>query len=132
MPAKLNEVEAFQKLKRYTLPSDFSRILCSCKMEWKYFILNDMDKNGFLFYPIEAVTPVVTEFKGSKMKDSDRIIIFCEYMHRSWWYGFEIIDNDKFIIGIIPDRNSFKPITHSLIEFIELYVSDSSELYDYN
>lgn len=131
VPAKMDEIKAFQKRTGYELPSDFEEFYSQVNgMEG--FYPNDIEENGFLFYPIEAVTPVIKEFKNSEMRNVSKVFIFCDYMHRSWWYGCEVIDSDNYIIGIIPDRNSFKPITHSLIEFIELYISDSSKLYDYN
>ncbi|TXJ23515.1 MAG: SMI1/KNR4 family protein [Chitinophagaceae bacterium] len=131
VPAKLDEIESFQKQKGYKLPSDFEEFYSHVN-GMEAFYPNDIDENGFLFYPIEAVTPVVKEFKNSEMKNVGKIFIFCDYMHRSWWYGCEVIDGDNYIIGIISDRDSFKPITHSLSEFIELYINDSPKLYNYN
>jgi len=43
----------------------------------------------------------------------------------------ELKKENKYVIGIIPDNLSFKPITSTLEEFIELYLGDSSKLYDY-
>jgi len=124
------KIESFEKLKSYELPSDFKEFY-SLINGMEEFYPNYMDDHGFLFYPIEAINPAIKEFKSSQMKNINSVFLFCEYMHRSWWYGCDVIDKDKYIIGIIPDKNSFKPICSSLVEFIELYVNDSSVLYDY-
>lgn len=124
------KTERFEKLKGFELPSDFKEFYSLINGMEKLYP-NDMDSNGFLIYPIEAINPARNEFKASQMGNINNVFIFCEYMHRSWWYGCDVIDKDNYVIGIIPDKDSFKPICRSLVEFIELYLSDSSVLYDY-
>lgn len=112
-------------------PSDFIEFYSKTNgMEILY--PNEMDEEGFLFYPIEAVTPVIAEFDDSNLLNKEQILLFAEYMHKSWWYGIEMISGEQYVIGIISDKNSFKPITNSLAEFIELYLENSSKLYDYS
>jgi SMI1 / KNR4 family (SUKH-1) len=130
-PGKLDKFEVFETRNGYKLPNDFREFYSKINgMEALY--PNYTDDNGFLLYPIEAIIPANTEFKNSKMKNVDRVFIFCDYLQRSWQYGCEVIDINNYIIGIIPDINTFKPISSSLIEFLELYMSDSPKLYDYN
>jgi len=93
---------------------------------------NQMDKDGFLFYPLEAVSSVNKEFPNSLLPNKENIFLFCEYMHRSWWYGVELKGNDNYMIGVLPDAHTFKPIVSSLADFLELYMEDSPVLYDYN
>jgi hypothetical protein len=53
-------------------------------------------------------------------------------MHKSWWYAVKFSNGgDNYEIGIIPSIDKFKVITRSLSEFIRLYLSDSSALYEY-
>jgi hypothetical protein len=124
------EIITFEISKKCTMPSDFKEFYSRVNgMQSLY--PNDTDENGFLFYPIEGLNPATVEFKNPEMANSNRIIIFVEYMYRSWWYGVDVIDKDNYVIGIIPYPSFFKPLCSSLSEFIELYISDSPKLYDY-
>jgi len=131
LPKTANEVKVLQKNKGFELPNDFTELYIRVN-GMKTLYPNEIDAEGFLFYPIEAVISVGNEFEGSLLENKEKIFIFAEYMHRSWWYGFERINSEQYIIGIIPDKDTFKPITNSLAEFIELYIEDSSKLYDYS
>jgi SMI1 / KNR4 family (SUKH-1) len=131
LPGNPEKVEDFEKLNSFALPYDF-REFYSLVNGMEGFYPNEIDKNGFLFYPIEAIVSAAVELPNSKMKNIGRIFLFCEYMHVSWWYGCDVIDTDNYNIGIIAGRNSFKPICTSLAEFIELYIIDSPVLYDYS
>ena len=108
-----------------SLPSDF--VLFYEKVNgMKSYYPNDMDKDGFLFYPIESVKLV--EMNEGSRKD---IFLFAEYMHKSWCYGFHAKNDHTYEIGIIPYENSFKVIASNLNDFIALYLEDSPLLYDY-
>lgn len=123
-------IESVQKAANLLLPSDFKTLYCHVNgMEALY--PNETDKEGFLFYPIEAIVSVDKEFEASGLANKEHIYVFADYMHKSWWYGVEINDNASYEIGIIPDKNTFTPVTNSLIEFIKLYIDDSSKLYDF-
>lgn len=112
-----------------TLPSDFRKFY-SMVNGMKSYYPNDVDQEGFLFYPVEALAPVEKEFGNSALSQR-KIQIFAEYLHKSWWYGFEVTGTDDYAIGIIPDENTFKPIASSLAGFIEMYLSNSDTLYNH-
>lgn len=129
-PATDEEIHKIQKQLNIKLPTDFEKFYLKINgMETLY--PNEIDKEGFLFYPLHAIVSATTEFENAGAINKDNIFIFAEYMHKSWWYGFEIINEDEYIIGILPHENKFKSITNSLAEFIELYIEDSDVLYDY-
>jgi hypothetical protein len=130
IPGDIKKVEDFEKLNGFALPPDF-REFYALLNGMDRFYPNKTDKNGFLFYPIEAIVPAAAELANSKMENISTVFLFCDYMQVSWWYGCDMIDNDNYNIGIIA-TDSFKPISNSLTEFIELYISDSSILYGYS
>ncbi|MBW8684708.1 SMI1/KNR4 family protein [Chitinophaga rhizophila] len=124
------EIDAFQKDAKVELPDDF-RIYYLTMNGMSSHFPNWMDKNGFLFYPLEEVEPFNKIFKKRwGNRDKKNILIFAEYMHKSWWYGIRI-DNVKnaYEIGIISDEDQFKPISNSLSDFIQFYLQDASILY---
>jgi hypothetical protein len=124
------KIDDIEQTKNLLFPEDFKQLYLQVNgMENLY--PNETDAEGFLFYPVEAIIPATNEFKIGALANMDNVFIFAEYLHKSWWYGFEIINNDEYVIGIIPHENKFKPITNSLAEFIELYMEDSERLYDY-
>lgn len=127
----LQEIDLIQKDKVLRLPNDFKELYSKVNGMEDYYP-NEIDEEGFLFYPLEALIPVSREFEDSNLINKDRILIFAEYMHKSWWYGVEVKENFEYVIGIIPDKTIFKPITNSLAEFIELYIDNSTKLYDYS
>jgi hypothetical protein len=110
------------------LPGDFVEFYLRAN-GMEDFYPNEMDNEGFLFHPVEALVSVSTEFSTSALANKERIFLFAEYMHRSWLYGFELLGDDDYMIGILEHENSFQPITNSLAEFIELYIADSPKLY---
>jgi SMI1-KNR4 cell-wall len=125
---EINKIDRERKLQ---LPNDFKEFYIRVNgMEDLY--PNEIDEEGFLFYPIEAIVSMSTEFKKFNFFKTDKIFIFAEFMHKSWWYGFQLNEKNEYMIGIIPDSLSFKPITNSLTEFLELYLIDSPILYDYS
>jgi hypothetical protein len=96
------------------------------------FYPNEIDEEGFLLYPVKALRSVANEVQDCSIPNKEQLVVFAEYMHKSWWYGVELQEGDHYVIGMIPDTASFKPITTSLAEFIELYLEDSPQLYDYS
>ena len=112
------------------LPNDFKELYLKANGMGTLYP-NEIDDEGFLFYPIEFIISAEKEFENSKLENRSKIFIFAEYMHKSWWYGYEIKNDGSYAIGIIPDKNTFKPIVNSLSEFIEMYLDNSPRLYEY-
>jgi SMI1-KNR4 cell-wall len=125
------EIDNIEKNSPVILPSDFRKLYERVNGMGNFYP-NEIDEEGFLFYPIEGIISVNDEFKNSSLENNKTIFLFAEYMHKSWWYGFDVSSNGDYVIGIIPEKNKFKPITNSLAEFIELYMEDSPLLYDYS
>jgi hypothetical protein len=90
----------------------------------------DLDDEMFFFFAPDELTTMGAKFSLGNADPFRDIVIFIDYMHASWWYGFRVTD-DGYEIGIIPMENKFKVITNSLTDFINLYISDSEILYDY-
>jgi len=126
IPASPEEIT----LQDIILPLDFE-FLYSAANGMNQYYPNEMDIEGFLFYPVQELVLAKCKFRGSSLRNRENIVVFAEYLHESWWYGFEKIRSNEYIIGIIPDQETFKPITPSLAEFIEMYIADSRELYTY-
>jgi hypothetical protein len=127
---QLVEIDLIERELNLKLPSDFKKFYSRANGMLDFYP-NEIDKEGFLFYPVEVIVSVNTEFENCEIINRDKIFIFAEYMHKSWWYGFELKDGNEYVIGIISDSSTFKPITYSLEEFIELYIEDSPKLYNY-
>jgi hypothetical protein len=91
------------------------------------------DKNGFLFYPYQHINSASIEFNKKQPLPKDEIYLFADYMTNCCWYGFRIISTKKYEIGIVPNANlkSFKFITNSLFDFLDLYMKDDKKLYEY-
>ena len=128
------DFEYYQRKKNVQLPSDFKTLYSNANgMESKY--PNETDNEGFLFYPLEEIVTGKEIFQGHdeiKENSDDRLIVFADYMHRSWYYGIRFNQNDNnYKVGIIPERMKFTPICNSLSEFINLYLTNSSRLYNY-
>lgn len=120
MPASKKEMK--QILKSIPLPIDFQQLYATANG------MKDSDKEGFLLYPLEDIVSLETKFNISN--SNSNIYVFADYLQSSWWYGFRVLENGTYEIGIIPYEDKFKPITNSLFDFIELYLEDSAPLYD--
>lgn len=130
VPKSAEEIENFESMIHQLLPADF-KFLYSRVNGMSSFFPNEIDNEGFLFYPLESILPSEQEFAGFALAENHKLYVFAEYMHKSWWYGLEINQDGNYTIGIIPDKLIFKPITDSLLEFLVLYIEDSPKLYDY-
>jgi hypothetical protein len=110
------------------LPDDFKKF---------YFTVNGMgpidplksDSKGFSFYPAQAI--VTANKKLENPISLTHVLIFAAYQTKSWWYGIEVKENGSYSIGLVSPKGTFKAITSSLAEFIEMYLKDSPKLYDY-
>ena len=123
------EIRKAEQHGRFFLPDDFKSLYSKVNGMESYYP-NEIDEEGFLFYPVEAIISAAKESADCLIKNKDNIFIFAEYMHKSWLYGFEILDCNNYIIGIIPDENTFIPIAESIWDFVELYLEDSSRIYN--
>ncbi len=93
---------------------------------------NMMKKNGFLFYPFQEIQSASIKFNKKQPTANNEIYLFADYMTKCWWYGFKVISPTEYAIGIIPNKklSSFKFITNSLFEFLEMYLNDDEKLYN--
>lgn len=124
------EIDRIEQQLECKLPNDFRELYLRVNGMETYYP-NEIDQEGFNFYPLEGIISAKNEFENAGLISKENIFIFAEYMQKSWWYGFKPYNREEYVIGIIPHENKFKPITQSLAEFIELYIADSENLYDY-
>lgn len=131
-PRRPLNIALLEASKGITLPDDFKEFFRTANGMGSYYP-NDMCDAGFLFYPLEGLVTSLEEFGPvDALQYNGTVLIFAEYLHKSWWYGVMLNGKDgTYQIGIIPDRATFKPITDSLAVFIELYLRDDGVLYDY-
>ena len=131
-PNTLEDILHFGFSRNMQLPDDFKRLFMMANGMVNLFP-NYFDNEGFLFYPLQELTTLEDEFDISKSSADEHCIIFAEFMHKSWWYAVKFSkDRDNYEIGIIPSVDKFKAITPSLVEFIHLYMNNSSVLYEYD
>ena len=128
----VSDIVDIAKNKGIKLPHDFI-VLYKNANGMDSFYPNYTDKEGFLFYPVEKLIchDEEVEWRKGETPALDDVWVFAEYMHKSWWYGFRVLENESYEIGIIPSRNVFKYITNSLSDFINLYIHDDNELYNF-
>ncbi|WP_291913985.1 SMI1/KNR4 family protein [Chitinophaga sp. CB10] len=128
----LYDIDAFESRKHIHLPDDFKEYFSRVNGMPSYYP-NNIDNEGFLFYPLEKLVTLQEEFAmENAIECNSCILIFAEYMHKSWWYGVQLNDiSGNYEIGIIPDKERFKSITASLSTFIDLYLQNASVLYQY-
>jgi hypothetical protein len=136
---QLNSLDHIRKIlesKSIMLPDDFIEYYQQVNGMGELYA--DFDKEGFSFYPIEELKTLETyheNYYRSRYKDDlgelKNIVIFADYMHESWLYGLNVIDNDTYSIGISALYGQFKVITNSLQDFVKLYLEDSEVLYNY-
>lgn len=130
-PNSIEEILHIEFSKSIKLPNDFRQFYMMTNGMGNYYP-NEIDNEGYLFYPLQKLTTLEEEFEMPRVSYVEYIVIFAEYMHKSWWYGARFSKyNDEYEIGIIPNEEKFKVITQSLGEFIHFYMNDASILYDY-
>jgi hypothetical protein len=130
-PNDIQEILNFEFSKCIQMPDDFRRLFIMTNGMVNLYP-NEMDDEGFLFYPLQELTTIDEEFEIEGGEYGENCIIFAEYMHKSWWYGVRFSKfEDDYEIGIIPSASKFKIITKSLAEFIQLYINGASILYEY-
>lgn len=125
----IEDIERTEAKKGISLPHDFKEFYAEVNGMASHYP-SKADSRGFLIYPLQAVTPVrkVSEITASKRNGS--ILVFAEYMEKTWWYGVQLNEEGDYTIGLVTRKGGFKPITNFLAEFIDLYMEDSSRLYD--
>jgi hypothetical protein len=117
----LSNVDLIKHQSNLELPGDFFEL-------YSYFDGTlDYDDEGFLFYSRSNLMTMGQKFSLSNEDVFFDVVIFCDYMQASWWYGFRITDVG-YEIGLIPSRKEFCLITNSLNSFIDLYMNDSELL----
>ena len=127
----IDEILNFEFSKCVHLPTDF-RYYYMLTNGMTELYPNDMDEEGFLFYPLQELTTWEDEFKTRSTSGLEHCLIFAEFMHKSWWYAVKFSKlSDKYEIGIIPSVNKFKVITQNIGTFIYLYIKDDPILYEY-
>ncbi len=110
------------------LPDDFKKFYCTVNGMGSIDSLKS-DSKGFSFYPAQAI--VTANEKLENPISLTHVLIFAAYQTKSWWYGIEVKENGSYSIGLVSPKGTFKAITSSLAEFIEMYLKDSPKLYDY-
>lgn len=133
-PASLPYVQEVAAANGVVLPPDFEQMYCTVNGTPELYP-NYLDKHGFSMLPVEALLPEHREFLVIEAQTAVRerlaVMVFVDYMHRSWWYGFVVDANgETYRIGIMPTNGVFKVLTTSLTEFLQWYVEDADALYD--
>lgn len=123
----LNKIEVIAASKNLSLPPDFVEFYRAVNGMVNLFP-NDYDSEGFLFYPIQALTTMEVEFPNRTTDDLKNVIIFADYMLKCWWYGLKVLKDGTYEIGLIANYDSFNVITTSLNDFINLYLTNSETL----
>ncbi len=114
--------------KSINLPKDF-RELFAFSDGMYHLYPNYTDDEGFLFHPLQSVRSLSSMYPESQNTNGNNIYIFANYMLKCWLYGYKVINEFEYEIGLIPNNNEFLFITSSLSEFISLYIEDSEDLY---
>jgi hypothetical protein len=92
---------------------------------------SDADSNGFCFYSLRQFETIyVPSSKGNKDGEFS-IYIFADYLSRCWFYAIKIFKGQSYEIGIMSTlkKESFKPLTNSFFNFLNLYLVDSDSIY---
>jgi hypothetical protein len=131
IPVKPNAEEALERAaaKKIALPYDFKEFYSEVNGMDAFYPCKS-DGKGFLFYPLQAIVPARKIAEIAVSKKNGNILIFAEYMQKTWWYGIQQHEDGDYTIGLVSRKGTFKPITNFLEEFIDLYLVDSSRLYD--
>ncbi|HSH67648.1 MAG TPA: SMI1/KNR4 family protein [Bacteroidia bacterium] len=122
-----NSLEVIHRIEEkiaVVLPDDFKEFYLEVNG------MNKADRRGFLIYPLQAILPVKKVAAITTLKRNSTILIFAEYKKKTWYYGIQLKEDGDYTIGLVTKKGAFKPITNFLAEFIDLYLEDSSKLYD--
>lgn len=122
------EIERVVSERSIFLPDDFKKFYCSVN-GMSSFYPTKSDSKDFLFYPVQAI--VTANQKLESPVALTHVLVFAAYQTKSWWYGVEVKEDGSYVIGLVSSKGTFKAITSSLAEFIELYLKDAPKLYDY-
>jgi hypothetical protein len=99
----------------------------------------DTDRAGFCFWPLPRIVSALDEFGNNKdlrthlldprLKD---YFIFADYLHWSWAYAIRLTgDIDaRGAIFKVDEPTHLSKVADSFTEFVALYLSDSSRLYE--
>lgn len=103
----IKEIGVIQREHQFSLPQDFIALYARVNGMQTYYP-NEIDNEGFLFYPVEAIVSAQKEFETSQSSLTEKkdLYIFAEYMHKSWWYAVDIdYEHNSYEIGIIPEQS---------------------------
>ena len=96
--------------------------------------LNDTDERGFSFHQLEDLILFDGNFKSDDvLLTNKQFILFADYLQNCWNYLIAVdrdASSDKYSILMYIDSEHYKLVAHSLSEFIDLYIADSSVLYE--
>jgi hypothetical protein len=122
------EIESTVSERSLFLPDDFKKFYSRVNGMNSFYPLK-ADARGFLFFPIKAV--VTANHILENPVSLTHVLIFASYQIKSWWFGVEVKENGSYVIGLVSSKGTFKAITDSLAEFIDMYLKDAPKLYDY-
>ena len=122
------EIESIVSERSLFLPDDFKKFYCKANGMGS-IDLQKADSKGFSFCPVQGI--VTANQKLENPISLTHVLIFAAYQTKDWWYGVEVKENGSYVIGLVSNKGTFKAITNSLAEFIEMYLKDSPKLYDY-
>lgn len=122
------EIEKVVSERSIVLPDDFKKFYCTVNGMGS-FNSPRSDSKGFSFYPMQGI--VTANQKLENPISLTHVLIFAVYQSKTWWYGVEVKEDGSYLIGLVSPKGTFKAITSSFAEFIELYLKDSPKLYDY-
>jgi hypothetical protein len=124
----VDKIKEVVSIKNILLPNDFIELYQKVNGMINLYP-NDYDREGFLFYPVEALVTMDTEFGRKSNENLKNVILFANYLLKCWSYGLKVINDEAYEIGLISDHNTFNFITTSLSDFLTLYMEDSEKLY---
>jgi hypothetical protein len=125
-------IESFESRFGIVLPSDLREYL-STRNGMLPGYPNDIDKEGFAFWPLERIRPISTGPDkipwNSGLPDASKCFLFADYLHWSWAYAIVLSRESSgsspvFIVGV----EHPKKIADSFSEFARLYLARSPAL----
>ncbi|MEP7220027.1 MAG: SMI1/KNR4 family protein [Bacteroidota bacterium] len=129
-PNTEEEIREIEHAKGFNLPDDFKSLYSRTNCMERYYP-NDMDDEGFLFYPLEYLITEEEELAGEPLSavtvTSETVILFAEYMHKSWLYGFKYnADTGRYVIGIMSRSTLYRRLFSTSKESLERVINNIS------
>ncbi len=108
VPKAIEEIQHINEIKGLHLPGDFAELYSRAN---GIPFPPESDAEGFAFYSVEAVISAREEFGEDAPLGKRKVFIFSDYLVKCWWYGYEVMDDGSYAVGIIPTDYKFKTIT---------------------